>query len=227
MKQKTINPWLVIILPILFSSIACAKEPKIDHHENPHDDGQNPASISPSPDEHDKVHRMASVYQGRSLAGLPCTLFISTKKEIPQGNGSVTTTETPTLAKLGYTVHGLKPLDVVVDFYTYNPYTNRFFDRNSNEPGTNLILLSILAKNEEEVKDPNKLLEYEQKGLLVQSLRIDFQDNKKDPERAVINIEHSVNEEIHYDKESCQHLQLIGTREVEFDVSGFENHDNP
>ncbi len=202
-----IKKGLSIIIFSTFLSIACAEEPKPALINKDKTEIPQP----PSPDGSRKIQRMASVYQGRSLSGLPCTLLISNEKEA-HGNEPESSM---ILAKLEYIVDGLTPMDVVVDFYRYNPNTNKYFDRDSGEPGAKLILLSILLKDESTI-DPNKLLDYEARGLLVQSLRIEFQDNKKDIEKIVIKIEHS--SAGHYDTRACMYFQLKDTREAEFDL---------
>ena len=223
-NHETSNMICLTVLLLFLLLIACAEDPKTTNRA-PSQRDRSVAS-QPDPGESRIILQTASVYEGRTTLApfRPCTLFISTEKEEGTHGNETATEKTPAiLVKLEYIIHGQKIMDTVVDFYKYNPNLDKFFEKDSNEPETHLALLSILVEDEGEI-DPNKILEYEGEKTLIQTLRIDFQNNEKDIEQAVIRIKHAIiglngKEYVHYDYRACENFKLTGTREVEFDLS--------
>ena len=145
------------------------------------------------------------------------------------------------VAKLGYSIHGEAPLDTIVDFQRYDLSTNTYYPLGSNEANTMPVMVSAVLEDENIIVDYNKLLEYEQNGVLVQSLRADLNDvdfvtfesaldevlennnsfeanqsSLNQLQRTVFKIFHSG----HYDAAACSNFTLSGMNLVEFELGG-------
>ena len=164
----------------------------------------------------------AYVFEGMDSWGRACHLYISEEAGLGDEVEQPEETEDPEsstpkseiLVKLDYLVHGQDPMGMVADFYRYNPNLNEFFDVQSEGEGTVLALVAVTINDDEQTVDVNKVGEYEKKGLLVQSMRIDFEENDRDVEKLVFKIEHSG----HYDGLVCLDFQMKGIQKVRFNL---------
>ena len=171
----------------------------------------------------------AYVFEGMDSWGRACHLYISEEAglgdEVEQPaeaeDPESSTPKSEILVKLDYLLHGQDPMGMVADFYRYDPNLNEFFDVQSEGEGTVLALVAVTINDDEQTVDINKVGEYEKKGLLVQSMRIDFEENDRDVEKLVFKMEHSG----HYDGLVCSDFQMKGIQKVRFNLTT-EDHDD-
>ncbi len=230
----------ILILFTLFSNAACAEDvtapvaaPQGHVHEQEGGAGES--------EEEEHLDLMALTYKGRDPFGTSCYLHISGIEEEHDGEH-----HHDLVAKMGYSLHGETPLDTIVKFQKYNLDTNTYYSMDSVEENTIPVLVSALLKDAE-VFDYNKLVEYEQEGLLVQSLRADFDtidftsfesaldevlENNEQFElrksdldqlqRIVLKLAHAG----HYDAVACSNFELIEMQSVEFELGGDHGDDD-
>lgn len=206
-------------------------------------DSENNAANDDHDDEHEEhLELMALTYEGRDPFGTSCVLHISGFEEEHDGGH-----HHELIAKLDYSLHGETPLDTIVTFQRYNLNTNTYYPVDSNEVGTVPVLVSAVLKDENIAIDYNKLLEYEQSGVLLQSIRADLNDinfvsfesaldevlennNSFDSnksmldqlQRTVLKIAHAG----HYDAVACSNFKLTGMEVVEFKLGGEHDDDD-
>lgn len=227
--------WLVYTAMslILFTNTACAEDAKSPVASNGNGNG---TENSTGNGEEEHLELMALTYSGKDPFGADCSLYISAIEEEHEGEH-----HHEVVAKVGYNIHGETPLDTVVEFHRYSLDTNTYYPIDSNQADTNPVLVSAILDDETMAIDLNKLVEYEQEGHLVQSLRADFidmdfdafesamdevlEDNSKfatnqavldQLQRSVLKISHGG----HYDAVACSNFSLTEMKTVEFDLDG-------
>lgn len=237
-----------LILLLFLTNTACAEEASSPVTPlQKQTDTQPGSSKDSATDEESHLELMALTYKGKDPFGTDCFLYISAIEEEHEGEH-----HHELIAKLGYNLHGEKPLDSVVVFQKYSLDSNKYYPMSSNEPNTNPVLVSAILKDESIDADYNKLLKYEQSGNLIQSLRVDFHDmdfesfesaldevfenngtfeankTKLDQlQRTVLKLAHAG----HYDAVACTHFKLTETKLIDFELeNGHEededNHDH-
>lgn len=182
------------------------------------------------------IETPALKYEGLDPFGSSCQAFVASSDE----HGL--------LIKIDYNLHGESILDSEAAFYRYDLRNNRYYDSSSTEPQARPALLSAKLTDADIDFDPNEMVEYEQQGLLEQSVRLDFAEmnivqfenalitvtndpskfNDKSNElnqlnRAVVKISHNG----HIDSVACADFVITGVETVTFDLDEEHDHDHP
>ena len=220
-KQKTPISFYVILL---FLIVRCAEGSNSEFSQNralAKKSGNLESTVESSKE------ITAYVFEGMDSWGRTCRLYISEEAglgdevEQPEQTGDPESSipKPEILVKMDYILHGVDPMGMVADFYRYNPNLNEFFDVQSEGEGTVLVLVAVAINDDQQTVDLNKIGEYEKKGLLVQSMRIDFEDNNEDVEKLVFKMEHAG----HYDGLVCSDFQMKGIQKVRFNLEQHED----
>ena len=233
----------ILVISTFLASSACAEDASSPVAPNKKND-------EPVVAEEEHLELPSLLFKGKDPFGSPCNLYISASEHEDEDEGSGDHGHKHTLeffAKVDYSVHGESPLDTQVNFYRYSLDQNKFFPEDSTEPNTTPTLASIVLNDKNEKVDINKMTEYEQKGQLAQSLRIDFSDMDIESfeesleavveddstlsthkatldqmNRAVLKLSHNG----HYDSVACSNFQLSGVENVEFDINASHDDDD-
>lgn len=187
------------------------------------------------------VELKALKYEGLDPFGRTCVAFVALA-EAHEGHAH------ELLVKIDYNLHGESILDSEGKFYLYDIRGNRYLDKDATEPQARPALLSVKLTDADIEFDPNRMVEYEQQGLLEQSVRLDFlemnieefeetlelvvADDSKFGEnsdvlnqlnRAIVKISHNG----HYDSVACGDFVASGLETVTFDLEEEHDHDHP
>jgi hypothetical protein len=119
-----------------------------------------------------KLELDALYFKGRDAFGRQCNLLLAGYE--PQGHGHDHSMQW--VAQLEYVVHGVRPLDMQLDFYRYSIDTNQFFSAIDEVVDTYPVLAGAILSDKTLEADINQLPVYEQQLSLLQSMRIDFFD---------------------------------------------------
>lgn len=230
-----------LLIPlILLSNIACAEEPQapikalqgLDEANNGADEDHSDEKITSS-------NLMSLAFKGKDPFGTDCLLYISKVETTDEDHALI--------AQFGYNLHGETPIDSIVEFRRYNINNNTYYPVDSQQTGTTPSLVSAILDDNSMVVDYNKLVEYEQEGLLIQSVRADFFDmdftlfktsldqvlsnsnqflaNKPNLDQlktAVLKLSHAG----HYDSVACFNFQLEKMEKVKFNLESDHNGDH-
>ncbi len=224
-----------LISLILLTNSACAEDPKAPV-TNPQgvNSGANGVGVESEPGKQEQLELMALSYRGRDPFGKECLLYISAIESHEEDH-----VEHKLVAKFDYDLHGEVPMDSIVEFKRYNIDTNTYYPIDSVGDQATPSLVSAILKDESIDVDFNKLLEYEQSGELLQTLRADFLDmnfdafeasldkvlddnslfaiNKSDLDQlqsTVLKLSHAG----HYDAVACSNFKIQDMKTVEFSL---------
>jgi|GEM_PF-2285147 len=229
-----------IILSAFLSSVACADE--AISPIAPLDNSFKNEGLSS--DEHTDLDLTALTFEGRDPFGTKCSLHISGFEDAHlESENDEHGFEF--VAKLSYGLHGQSAQDSIVDFKRYDLDTNTYYPLDSSSANSMPVMVSAILSDEDETVDYNKLVEYENNGILLQSLRADFFDvdtesftealetvlednstfeaNKSVLDQlqgTVLKIQHNG----HYDAASCSRFKLTSIEEIEFELG--KGHDD-
>lgn len=232
-----------LIIPFfLMGSVACAEEAKSPvKPKDPIGQGEECPADEPNCEE-EALELAAVTYEGTDPFGKACHLYVSVLEEEHEGEH-----HHELVAKMGYQLHGEKPIDTVVEFQRYNLNENKYYSPDEGGPDSLPVLVSAILDHDDEEVDYNKLLEYEEEGHLVQSLRADFkemsmeafeesieevisdktkfEDHKAELDqldRLVLKLAHGG----HYDAVACLGFRATGVNKVTFEIGGDHDHDD-
>ncbi len=115
-------------------------------------------------------------YTGKDGDGNSCSFYIAEyEEEHTHEEGEEHGAEHELLIKVDYPfADGHSPSVEEAYFFMFNERRNQYFAADSNQPNTNLSLVSIDLEESEGEANPNDLTVYEQTGNLEQFIRIDF-----------------------------------------------------
>lgn len=146
-----ISSLFMLITGIIMSSGAYAHS----GHGHGHDHGSND----------NKKDLRALVYQGQDLSGHSCNLYISGYEDHGQLR---------ILTKVKYRIHGVTPMDMQPEFYSFDLETNTYSDPASGEGSP--ALAALVLRDDSVEADINRLEEYMDAYELLQFMRLDFFD---------------------------------------------------